>query len=529
MKTFLKESVLLAAIALMIFAVIPVSGLSGQQELHIADGTGDWGHPNPFQHYPRGPGYVRMSWIFDTLIWKDQKGYIPGLADSWSYDPTNMTFTFNLNPKARWHDGKPVTAEDVVFTIGYFRKHPYHFIKIADVASISATDGHTVLLKLSKPYAPFLSSVGGTMPILPKHIWEPVTEPEKYNDPKAFIGSGPYLFRDFDKTKGSYLYEAFADYYQGRPKVDRLIYLRSGKPLVSLTNKEADLANIRPEMAEQLARKGMTIINDERGWVKKLMINHKKAPLNDRRFRQALAYAISQREIIEKGHRGFASPASYGLLSVDHEMYNPATPTYPYDPQKASKLIESLGFTEGKDGFFQKNGKKLTLNLLCSTITAAGESVADRDGEIIKKQLEKAGIGIELVNMEQTTTDIRIKKWDFDLAVSGHGAVTGDPVILNEMILSTYGGGAVNSARYDDNPDLNKVLEKSVLEMDPQKRKKLVYEAQRIYALDLPSISLYYPQNFSAYNPQKGVNWFYTKGGIAKGVPISQNKMALIR
>jgi len=311
--------------------------------------------------------------------------------------------------------------------------------------------------------------------------------------------------------------------------VDRLIYLRSGKPLVSLSTREADFANIRPEMAEQLAKKGMTVIHDERGWVKKLMINHKKAPLNDRRFRQALACAINRQEIIEKGHRGFAFPASYGLLSVDHAMYNPATPTYPYDPQKASKLIESLGFQRGKDGFFRKNGKKLTLNLLCSTITAAGENVADRDGEIIKKQLEKAGVAVELFNMEQTTTDVRIKKWDFDLAVSGHGAVTGDPVILNEMILSTYGGGSVNSSRYDDNPDLNRALEKSVLEMDPQKRKKLVYEAQRIYALELPAISLYYPQNFSAYNPQKGIHWFYTKGGIAKGVPISQNKMALIR
>ena len=529
MKFFSKKSMLFAAMALIMLAGIPAQGLSGQQELRVADGAGDWGYPNPFRHYPRGPGYIRMSWVFDTLIWKDQKGYVPALADSWSYDPANMTFTFNLNKKAKWHDGKPLTAEDVVFTIGYYRKHPYRFVKIADIGNVSAKDAHTVLLRLSKPYAPFLSSVGGTMPILPEHIWKSVTDPEKYNDRKAFVGSGPYVFRDFDKTKGSYLYEAFGDYYQGRPKVDRLIYIRSGKPLISLTNKEVDLANIRPEMVEQLAKKGLKVINDEHGWVKKLLINHKKAPLNDRRFRQALAYAINQREIIEKGHRGFATPASYGLLSMDHDMYNPAAPTYPHSPQKASELIESLGFTKGGDGFFQKNGKKLVLNLLCSTITVAGESVSDRDGEIIKRQLQTAGIAADLVNMEQTTTDSRVKSWDFDLAVSGHGGITGDPVILNEMILSTYGGGSVNSSRYDSNPDLNRLLEKSVLEMDQEKRKKLVYEVQKIYALDLPAISLYYPHGFAAYNPQKGVHWFYTKGGIAKGIPISQNKMALLR
>jgi peptide/nickel transport system substrate-binding protein len=529
MKIFFKKAASMAILALIMLAGIPVQGLSGQQELRIADGAGDWGYPDPFKHYPRGPGYIRMSWVFDTLIWKGQKELVPALADSWSYDPANMTFTFNLNKKAKWHDGKPLTAEDVVFTIGYYRKHPYPFVKIADIGKVSAKDAHTVLLKLSKPYAPFLSGVATTMPVLPEHIWKPVTEPEKYNDRKAFIGSGPYIFRDFDKTKGSYLYEAFGDYYQGRPKIDRLIYIRSGKPMISLTNKEADLANIRPEMADQLAGKGLTIIRDENGWVKKLMINHKKAPLDDRRFRQALAHAINQREIIEKGHRGFATPASYGLLSVDHEWYNPAVPTYSYDRLKASELIESLGFTKGKDGFFQKNGKILTLHLLCSTITAAGESVIDRDGEIIKRQLQTAGIAIELVNMEQTTTDSRIKSWSFDLAVSGHGGITGDPVILNEMILSTYGGGSVNSSRYDSNPDLNRLLEKSVLEMDQEKRKKLVYDVQKIYALDLPAIPLYYPNNFSAYNPQKSVQWFYTKGGIAKGVPIPQNKMALIR
>ena len=75
------------------------------------------------------------------------------------------------------------------------------------------------------------------MPVLPKHIWESVGNPEAFDDPKAFIGSGPYLFMDFNKAQGTYLYEAFGDYYQGRPKADRLIYVRSGKPLVSLSER----------------------------------------------------------------------------------------------------------------------------------------------------------------------------------------------------------------------------------------------------------------------------------------------------
>ncbi len=532
---FIKRSLLfIIPVVLSAAAPLPPAGMAAQNagrpnEIRIADGTGDWGYPNPFGHYPRGPGYVRMSWVFDTLIWKDQKGFIPALADEWSYDPQSMTFAFKLNPRARWHDGKPVTADDVVFTIGYYQKHPYRFIKTGSIGVATKKDAHTVLIKLSRPYAPFLADIGGTMPILPKHVWETVTNPETYRDPKAFVGSGPYLFRDFDKTRGTYLFEAFADYYGGRPKVERLIYVRSGKPMISLVSGEVDLANIQSEMEKPLAEKGMKVISDERGWVKKLLINHRKDPLNDKRFRQALAYLISQKEIIEQGHRGFASPASYGLLSVDHAMYNPAVPTYLPNPQKAAALLESLGFKKGGDGFFMKDGKKLTVSLLASNITAAGESVADRDGEIIKRQLEKGGIAVELVAMEQTTTDVRIMNWDFDLAVSGHGAMTGDPVILNETISSAYGGGSVISARYDEDVELNRLLEKSLVEMDQTKRKTIVHQIQQRYAEDLPAIPLYYPQGKAAYNPRKGIDWFYTKGGIGKGVPIPQNKMALIK
>jgi peptide/nickel transport system substrate-binding protein len=498
-------------------------------EMRIADSKGDWGYPNPYRHYPRGPGYVRMSWVFDTLVWKDSKGYVPALARSWSFDPKKLAFIFELNPMVKWHDGQPLTSEDVVFTIGYFKKHPYHWITVDDVSRVEAEGPHRVVIHLSKPYSPFISDIGGTMPILPRHIWESVDRPESYDNPKAYIGSGPYLFRDFNKAQGTYLYEAFVDYYQGRPKADRLIYVRSGKPFVSLATGEVDLASIQPDMAEPLKQKGMVIIKDERGWNKKLMINHRKPPFNDKRFRQALAYIISQQEIIEKSHRGFATPASYGLLSIDHEMYNPKTPTYLHDAEKARRIIESMGYQRGPDGLYLRDGRPLKIELLASTITVGGQSVADRDGEVIKKQLEAIGMQVDLVTMEQATTDSRVKNWEFDLAVSGHGGISGDPRILNEMISSHYGAGSANSARYDANPVLNRLLEDQMIEMDEKKRKAIVYQIQEVYAEDLPAISLYYPDSMAAYNPRRGIVWYFTKGGISKGVPIPQNKMSLVR
>jgi len=497
-------------------------------EVRIADSKGDWGYPNPYRHYPRGPGYVRMSWVFDTLIWKDRKGYVPALAESWSFDPGKLTFTFRLSPKAKWHDGRPVTAQDVVFSLEYYKKHPYSWISVDSVERSVAGDSHTVTVYLSKPYSPFLSDIGGTMPVLPRHIWEKVEDPQPFDGPLAFTGSGPYRFKDFNKAQGTYLFEAFADYYQGRPKAERIVYVRSGKPLVSLSNGEVDLASIQNDMADPLRQKGMVIIKDEPGWNKKLMINHRKPPFNDKRFRQALAYAINRQEIIGKAHRGFAQPASYGLLSVAHDMYNPKTPAYTFNPEKARTLLETMGCQKGADGFYRQGGKPLKVQLLSSSITVGGQSVADRDGEVIKKQLESIGIQVDLVNLEQATTDSKVKNWIFDLAVSGHGGTSGDARILNEMISSQWGAASVNSARYDANPELNRLMEDQMVEMDDAKRKQIVFRIQELHAEDLPAICLYYPDSLSAYDPKKGIEWFYTRGGIGKGIPIPQNKMSLL-
>ena len=512
-------------------ALLLPSGISAQnqaKDIRIADGKGDWGDPNPYEHYPRGPGYLRMAWVFDTLVWKDQSGYIPALARSWRYDPESLCFVFKLRKGVLWHDGKPFTAMDVVFTIEYFKKHPYRWVLLDKVAGAEARGPYEVSIKLKEPYAPFLAYIGGTMPIIPQHIWKKVDDPKRIQAPDAFIGCGPFKFVDFDNAKGTYLYEANEDYYLGKPAVNRLIYIKAKNPLMTLLSGKADLVNIKPDMAGHLKKKGMVVLESPRGWNKKLMINHRKPPLNDKRFRKVLAYAIDQQEMIDKAHRGFGFPASYGLLSPDHPFYNSETPGYPYDPERAQKILAILGYQKNQAGFFEKNGVPLKVEVLASNITVAGESVSDRDGEVLKKQLQDIGIQVDLVNLEQATADAKVRNWDFDLAISGHGGLLGDAMILDRMI-SPRVVGSVNSARYGANRELLELLDAQMTEMDVQKRKALVAKIQAIYADELPAISLYYPVSMAAYNPKKGIEWYYTKGGIALGIPIAQNKMSLIK
>lgn len=496
-------------------------------EIRIADERGDHGPPNPFRHYPRGSGFVRMSWVFDTLIWKDRAGPVPALARSWKWNATKTACTFELHPEARWHDGRPLTAEDVAFTIDYYRRHPYGWADVSVVERAEVLGPRRVTLHLARPYAPFLAEIGGTLPILPRHIWGQVEDPWGFDAPEAFIGSGPFRFRDFDKTQGSYLFEAFADYYQGTPRVGRLIYLRSANPLISLANGQADLAAIHPEMTEPLRRKGLTVIEESGGWVRKLMINHDKFPFSDRRFRQALAHAVDLEELIAKSQRGFADAASPGLLAPDHPFYNPSTSAYAHDPARARALLAELGFAADGDGLLRRNGEPLRVELLSSSIAVAGGSGGDRDGLILKQQLEALGLQVELRVLEQTAADQRLAGGDFELALSGHGGIGGDPKILNELILPNQ-GGTFNSARFDKNPELTLLLEKQLMEMDEENRRRLVFRIQELLAEEVPALPLYYPANLSAYRAEKGIAWYYTKGGLGKGVPIPQNKQALL-
>ena len=530
MKRILATSLILLASAIICLCLfMPATGAAAEQEVRIADKTGDWGNPSPYLSYARGPGYVRMHFIFDTLVWKNETaGPIPLLAEDWEYSSEEDAYVFNLAENAKWHDGEPVTADDVAFTITYMKEHPYGWVVLESVDRAEVIGPHTVKIYMSSPYAPFMEDIGGTMPILPEHIWKDVGNPMDFVEEGAFIGCGPFKYADFSKEHGSYRYEAFDEYHLGRPIIDQLIYVKTGDPQMAIQHGEVDFADVKPDMADTIRAGGFVVIEGPHYWNKKLMINHNREPLDNRTFRQALCYAINQSEFVDKSLRGHGKPASYGLISSESVWASPNVPDYPYNPDKAKEMISTLGYV-WEDGVFTKDGKPLELQVLVSMIGVGGQPAPDRDGEILKNQLEKVGIRVDLTSLDTKVVDTKVINWDFDLAISGHGGIGGDPKILYEKTIQTPGAKpSPNTARYNESEELNELLDDLMHEMDPGKRLAAVYEAQNVYARELPAISLYYPTSYYAYDPDTGVKWFYTTGGIAKGIPIPQNKFALL-
>jgi peptide/nickel transport system substrate-binding protein len=514
----LKITVILMAITLLLLPACTNGKAPAGSPIDsytIADPTGDWGYPSPYAHYSRGPGYVRMSFIFETLVWKNTAEFVPQLAYEWEYNASDNSYTFKLQENVKWHDGADFTADDVVFTYNYTKEHPYQWVDNSIVDSVQALDEHTVKLYLSRPYAPFFQDVAGAQPILPKHIWENVTVPEEFLTPEAVIGTGPYMLADYSKEHGTYLYKANDSYYLGQPAVREIRFIKVAAEMAPAALKAGSVnaASIPAEVVDDISASGLTVITSPPSWNGKLTFNHQKEPLSSKKFRQALAYAIDREALVQVVFRGNAIAGSPGMLPPTSVWYNPDTPQYQYDPDRAKQLIEGLGYNL-EDGQFVKDGQPLKLSLI------AAADYKDL-GQFITQQLEQVGIDVDFQTLEGKTVDARVGAWDFDLSIYGHGAIF-DPSILQRTTL----GEGFNSARYSADTELTRLLQAQLTEMDTPGRKNMVFRIQELYAEDLPALTLYYPKWYWAHDGNLPL--YYTMDGIAIGVPIPLNRMCFV-
>jgi len=504
--------------AVLLCCVIPPKRIAWAKPLTytIADTTGDWGFPSPYRSYPRGPGYLRMSFLFDTMTWKNKEGEVlPALARRWEYLDDENAYVFELNKSATWHDGTAFTADDVAFTVQYRKTYPMAWIDPKIIEKAVPIDPHTVKLVLSEKYAPFLINVAGTMPILPRHIWENVTDPRTFGTEKALVGTGPFNLLDYDKAQGSYLYEANRAYYGGTPKVDRLKVIKFSTEMVAaaLRQGQVDAGSIPPDLAEGMKQAGFQVIRAPYGWHLKLVMNHREPPLNEKNFRQALAYAIDRQALVEITQRGHAVAGNPGFVPPDSSWYNPQVTAYPFDLDRAKALLQGLG-CEVRDGKVFRGEASLKLEML-------SQPRFKEVGLFVKEQLERLGIEIDIRSLESKTLDFKVLHWQFQLAISGHGGLY-EPSFLKRGILDED----FNSVRYRRNQELTKLVNAQLAEMHPEKRKEIVFHIQELYAEDLPNLPLYYPNWYWAHNGL--LELFYTRNGVALGIPIPLNKLVFI-
>ena len=494
--------------------------------LTIADPTGDWGVPNPFGHYLRGPGYIRMSLIFDTLVWKNETGYGQGLAESWQWLPEEKAWRFLLRSGVKWHDGRPFTASDVVFTFAYYAKHPYPYISTHQVTKAVAVGEQEVKLYLSEPYAPFLDYIAASVPILPAHIWNQVTDPKAFTDQASLVGTGPFRLLEYSREHGTYRFAAVSDHYLGKGAIKELRFVKLSweMALAALKRGEVDLTQIPPDMADSLAKAGFRILSNQGDWVAKLLMNHRQAPLDQVEVRQALGFLIDRKALVQTTLRGHGLPGSPGLAPPNSPWANPAiTDWYSYDVQKGAALLEQGGYKQEGNRWI-RDGQPLKLELLvpANPMGMTG-APSERQGEFIKNQLLQAGIEVEVRVMDPKTVDSRQASWQFQMSLTGTGGLGCDPEAFSRLYTRDIAFGA----RWQGSPEFREAIAHTQTEMNQEVRKQWVWKVQELAARDLPDLPLYYPRSYWASNDK--VRPWYTFQGVANGAPLPQNKLIFVQ
>ncbi|MDR6903570.1 ABC transporter substrate-binding protein [Rhizobium miluonense] len=428
----------------------------------------------------------------------------PLLAKQWSISDDGLRYTFRLREGVKWHDGKPFTADDVVFSIKTLKDvHPRGRNTFLNLVEIETPDPLTAILVLSKP-APYLITAlaASESPIVPRHLYEGTKVAENPVN-LAPVGTGPFKFKEW--VRGSHIvYERNPDYWdQPRPYLDQLIVRfipDAAARSIAIETGEIDLAPSTPVPLSDLDRlKGVASLAFEtRGYqysngVSRIEFNLERPVFKDVRVRRAFAHVIDRKVIRNTINYGYGEPIPGPINPNLAKWFVADLKTYPIDLAAAEKLLDEAGHPRGSDGV------RLRLNL---DYVPSGEPYS-RGSEYIRQALAKIGVEVTVRAQDFATYTKRIyTDRDFDFAYEGMSNLFDPTVGVQRLYWSKNFKPGVpfsNGSAYS-NPKVDALLEAAAIEVDPQKRVEQWREIQKILVEDLPALDIVSQPELTIYN-----------------------------
>ncbi|MBY0318401.1 MAG: ABC transporter substrate-binding protein [Reyranella sp.] len=407
--------------------------------------------------------FLLMYALHDAMV-KPMPGNAnePCLAEGWKMAPDGLSYEFTVRPGARFHNGEPVTAEDVKFSFERYRGTSAALMK-ERVAAVETPDERRVRFVLKKPWPDFLtfySSATGAGWIVPKKYVQQVGE-EGYK--KAPVGAGPYKFVSFNPGVELVL-EAFEAYWRKVPAVKRLVFKvvpEEATRLAALKRGEVDFAySIRGELAEELQKTpGLTlkpVVLQGTFWLYFPDQWDPKSPWHDQRVREAARLAIDHKSISEALTLGY-SPITNSIIPDSFDFYWKAPPAK-YDLAAAKKLLAEAGFRNGFD---------------------AGDYYCDSSyanlGEAVLNNLQEAGIRVKLRPLERAAFFAAYSEKKLKNIIQGSSGAFGNAATRLEAFAAKGGAYA-----YGNYPEIDTLFAEQAAEMDVAKRTAMLTRIQQI-------------------------------------------------
>lgn len=455
--------------------------------------------------------WVIVTQIHNGMIELDENYQIElVLAESYDVAEDGMTYTFKLRDGVKFHDGEILDSADV--------KHTFEWYMNPDNAAVNATlyrnidrvetpDNLTVVIRMKEPYAPFLVDTATTF-ILPEHYHGKVGKEGYASKP---IGTGPFKLKEWRAAEFTTV-EAFEDHFRGRPYLDLFtekIVPEASVRAIMLETGEADSA-VWPLVTEDNLRfaedPNYTVFRTQSAAVNHFPLNNEHPILSEKAVRQAMMHAIDRQKVIDDIFLGTAVVATSNLSPALKDWYEANVKQYPYDPELAKQILEEAGWvdTDG-DGIREKNGVKLSFT--CTTIT--GDQARRPEAEVVQQYLRAVGIDMQLAEAPTATILEKLRAGEMDASLFNwtYGGGNGDPDASD-----TLRSDAVNNFSHYKNPRMDELLDSGVREVDPQKRKEIYSEVQKLVAEDVPFLYMMFWDWFNIFTkrikglPQSALN-----------------------
>ena len=518
-----KAAVVLAAIALSSCTRVSGAGTPSEQRLHswtIPDTVriGMYEEPDSLNPVISSMSFAgdAIELEFDGLIRYDGHGHpVPDLArelptlENGGISRDGRTLTYHLMPGARWHDGVPVTAEDVIFTWHQIM-NPANLTPSRNgydrITSIEAPDPHTVRIHFSAPYPPalYLFRDLNQGAILPKHLLQQYRDLNHVHFNVAPVGSGPYIFKGW--AHGNEMrFDANHAYFRGGPRIEHVVlkFVPDQNTMVAqLRAHEIDLFYDVPAFQVEQVRgiDGVSVATTSTLHWEHLAFNTRRPPLDDVRVRLALCYGVDENALHTKVYRGLGTigPVEF---NPDFEWGDKKIVPYPYDPAKAEALLESAGWKRGADGLRYRNGRPLSVTIS----TVAGVKNREQIEVLLQNWWRAIGVDASVKNFPAATlfapagaggmlyggkTDVALFTW---------ANATPDPDDESFIGPDQLPPVGQNVTFYAD-PEIGRWLKAGIATYDPARRHQAYDSIQHILIRQVPEYVLDWLPEVVAYN-----------------------------
>ncbi|HET7274218.1 MAG TPA: ABC transporter substrate-binding protein [Longimicrobiaceae bacterium] len=465
------------------------------------------------------PAFQAVHLMFRALAWRDStlSNYAPDLAESWELR-ADSTLVIHLRDDVRWHDGVPVTAEDVVFTIRLQKNPLTASPRQADVASVrevTAVDSFTVEVKLDRPGPYTVNALLEVVPV-PKHLLEDVAPEEMRFAPfsRNPVGNGFYRFGGWDAGQNLTLL-VNEDMPEGRAALDRVI-LRFvpdvNAAMTELLAGQGDLLKIPPDQRARVeAAPNVELYSAPRVRPTWIAWNTNREPVNDRRVRRAILMAVD-REAIARGLFGDVGEAALSPLPEVLREHSESVEPIPYNPDRARQLLEQAGWRDRDgDGIREKGGESLTLS-----IDYIATDQARRDVLVaMQDMLKSVGIALELKPFESTAWVNRLRTQDFQGSFWGWGWGPGVVGPNAEMVFHSRSipPAGANFAGYQ-NPRVDVLIDSALVTTDTARARMIWRELEQLLIDDAVYAPLYLDPELFGVNARfenvkfRGIEWW---------------------